>query len=184
MLSFSPGIGFSSVQGFQITLPKMWRALPKSKTELLPGLDEIEVFADPNDPALSLTWMRSSTPVARETIERFQRATRIPGAIDASESHEIIMSCFPIMGRAVTAFSIELEDRQKALEVTELIKPQGTAAEALRAYHLLMRYSAINENYKETGNYYMQQLVFYARASVFAERIVEIIYSARSFRQN
>lgn len=170
---------FLSEHGWAICLPLGWNALPKCEQETNFGLNTIEVFAHPNDPSLSLTWMCSSSQFSIELLERFAFVSKHPGLIPPAEAQSLISSVFPLMGRVVTAYAVQLADGQPAIELTEEIQSFAGGAEPLRAYHLLF---PARGHGKESGPGKMQQLVFYARQSKFSQEIVGVIQSARSFQ--
>lgn len=180
MITVDQSKGFSSDRGWNVCLPMGWKVLPKMAGEISRGLDNVEVFAHPADPALSITWMCSGKQIRQRLLERFNQSTAMIGAINPAEAQEIMSQIFPLMGKVVTAFSVVLGDGQRALELTEEIMPfAGSSIEAMRGYHLLMpvRTPAAGSPLQ------MQQLVFYARQSKFSQEIVDVIRSARSFRQ-
>ena len=172
-------IGFSSERGWNVCLPLGWKVLPKAAGEVSFGLDNVEVFAHPADPALSICWICSPKQISQRLWQHFCQATMMIGSINPAQAQEIMSQAFPLMGKVVTAFSVVLGDGQRAIELTEEIVPFASSSiEAMRGYHLLMPVKS-----KETSPLHMQQLVFYARQSKFSEEIVDVIKSARSFRQ-
>lgn len=171
---------FVSSHGWSLSLPLGWRVLPKAKEEVNFGLDTIEVFAHPQDPSLSLTWMCSSSQLSSEAFKRFLSCCERPAAIPPAEAQSLISSIFPLMGKVATAFAVQLADGQRALEFTEEIPSFGGGSEPLRAYHLFFPFERQADEPDSTTQ--MQQLVFYARQSKFAQEIVGVIQSARSFQ--
>lgn len=171
---------FVSSHGWSLSLPLGWRVLPKAKEEVNFGLDTIEVFAHPQDPSLSLTWMCSSSQLSSDAFRRFVSCCERPAAIPPAEAHSLISSIFPLMGKVATAFAVQLADGQRALEFTEEIASFGGGNEPLRAYHLFFPLQKLEG--EPNGTMQMQQLVFYARQSKFAQEIVGVLQSARSFQ--
>lgn len=176
MITSNPRNGYSSQDGWNLSLPKGWRVLPKVPIEISQGLDNIEVFAHPNDPSLSITWMRSANEIGLRGWQNYSALSRTIGAISASDAKEAVQEIFPLMGTAVTAFVVALSDGQKAIELTEEITPVGGGTESMRGYHLVLPVRS-----SRPLSPFMQQLAFYARTSKFAQEIVEVIRSARSF---
>ena len=178
MLAGKSNIAFASAEhDWQLSLPSGWSVLPKFPGEMKSGAPPLEVFAHPQDPALSMTWMRSMNPVGLRFWRQFEEATARPGLISPVLAHELIFQVFPLLGRTVTAFVVILPDGSRALELTEEISDTNSCSEAMRGYHLLLPVKTT-----EQGPPYMQQIVFCARLSKFAQEIVEIIRAARSFR--
>lgn len=168
---------FSSDYGWGLSLPSGWHVLPKLPGESEFGLACVEVFSHPHDPSLSLTWMRSNREISDSYMLKFRQASSALGLISAAHAHEIISEFFPLMGRAVTAFSVELPGGQVALEISEEIVALGSSSEPMRGYHLLLPASSGDNKPLQ-----MQQLVFYARMSKFAQEIYSVIQTARSFK--
>lgn len=167
----------SSDHGWDIKLPSGWKALPKVPFEITSALSDVEVFAHPQDPSLSMTWMRSRNRISDHVRQRFTHMTTTIGGIPAGEVQELMMQIFPLMGRTASAFAVSLPDAQRGLELTEEITSIGCSNESMRGYHLVLPVRS-----QDAHPLYMQQLVFYARASKFAQEIVQIIQSARSFK--
>ncbi len=138
MITIQPERGFSSENGWNICLPLGWKVLAKHPSEIDFALDNIEVFAHPNDPSLSITWMRSVNSVSNDYLDIYKRITAITGSIPPAQAQEVISPVFPLIGRVVTAFAVKLADGNTALELTEEIKPTGTNTQAMRGYHLLI----------------------------------------------
>ena len=167
----------SADHGWNISLPSGWKALPKVPFEITSALSDVEVFAHPHDPSLSMTWMRSCNRLSDHVWQRFSHMTNTIGGIPPAEVQDLMRQLFPLMGRTASAFAVSLPDGQRALELTEEIRSIGCSNESMRGYHLVLPVRS-----DKASPVHMQQLVFYARASKFAQEIVQIIQSARSFK--
>lgn len=172
----------SPEHGWNISLPSGWKALAKVPFEVSSGLSDVEVFAHTQDPSLSMTWMRSRNKTSAHVLQRFNQMTTTIGGIPPAEVQELMMQIFPLMGRTASAFAVSLPEGLRALELTEEIHSIACSNESMRGYHLVLPVRNDDSSTALPASMYMQQLVFYARASKFAQEIVQIIQSARSFK--